>query len=141
MTKIIYPANAADWMASDEYNGLFLEVGTPTLYDRTGTVMIYFRPSVDFTGSFAVMGRPRNQPTTADDIGAPFVPVGYIAVNVDGAAVDRLYSSATISGPGIIEVPAHGLSIGLLVACTAGTCQLWFARLEGATPGNLVEAV
>lgn len=141
MTKIIYPANAADWTASQEYNGLFLEVGTSGTTDRTGVVVIQFVPDVDFVGEFAVMARPRNQPTTAADTGAPFLPVGYIAINVNGAAVDRLYSSALVTGAGIIEVPANGLSVGLLVSCTGGTCDLHFARITGATHGNLVEAL
>lgn len=141
MTKFIYPANATDWVASPEYDGLFLEVGNAAPQDHTGTVMIYFLPSVDYVGSFAVMGRPRGQSSSAADPGAPFLPVAYVAVNVDGAAVERLYSTALISAPGIIEVPAHGLSIGLLVSCTQGTCQLFFARLTGAAPGNLVTAV
>ena len=141
MTKIIYPATAAEWTASQEYNGLFLEVGNASPLDRTGVVVIHFVPDVDFVGEFAVLGRPRNQPATAADTGAPFVPVGYIAVNVNGAAVDRRYSQATVTGPGIIEVPANGLSVGLLVACSAGKCDLYFARLTGATHGNLVEAL
>lgn len=138
MTKIIYPANAASWVASQEYHGLFLELGDATSYDRTGTITVFFVPSVDFVGEFAVMGRPREQPTTAADTGAPFVAVGYIAVNVNGVAVNRLYSTATITQQGIIEVPANGMSVGLLVSCTAGTCKLYFGRVEGSTTGNLV---
>lgn len=138
MTKIIYPANAADWTASPEYDGLFLELGDATTYAQTGAVCVQFVPDVNFVGEFAVMGRPLNQPTTAADTGAPFVPVAYVAVNVNGAAVLRPYSTATITGPGIIEVPANGLSVGLLVSCTAGTCQLWMARLAGQIHGNLI---
>lgn len=138
MTKIIYPANAQDWTASAQYDGLFLELGGGPIFDQVGAVVVQFVPDVDFVGAFAVVGRPRDQSTSPSVAQAPFVPVPYIAVNTNGAAAERTLGSAPITQQGIIEVPANGLSVGLLVACTAGTCKLYMARLAGTVTTTTV---
>ena len=135
MTKIIYPANAADWTASPQYDNNILDLGNSGTWDAVGAVVVQFSPDVDFEGSFAVMGRARYQPELATTVA--FVPVPYIAVNVDGAAVLRTLTTDVITGPGIIEIPANGLAAGLAVLCSAGSCRLSIIRLAGTVNGNV----
>mgnify|MGYP001612339619 CR=1 FL=1 len=135
MTKIIFPANAADWLASPQYNNNILDLGNSGTWDAVGAVVVQFSPDVDFAGSFAVVGRVRYQSETTPQ--ASFIPVPYIAVNVDGAAVLRTLTTDVITGPGIIEIPANGLAAGLAVLCSAGSCRLSLVRLAGTVNGNV----
>ena len=131
MAKSIFPvAGSSSFTVTSEYDGDFIEFGDATPRDETGCVTIQFNPDVEFDGQFAVVARRKRTPNdSATD--APFLPVAYIAVNVNGAASLRPLSVAVISAPGLIEVPATGLSVGLLVACTAGKCTLYLGRHAG----------
>ena len=134
MPKNIFPVvNEPTFVATPEYEGNIVEFGGPSEAE-CGVVTVQFDPDVDFVGSFAVVGRWRKQ--SAQSVGAPFLPIGYISVNLNGVAVDRSHSHAVIDGPGMIEVPANGLSVGVMVSCSAGSCTLYLNRLAG-TPGSV----
>lgn len=139
MTKIIFPANAADWTASEQYDNNILDLGNSGTWDAVGAVVVQFSPDNGFVGSFAVVGRARYQPELSPTVA--FMPVPYVAVNVNGAAVLRTLTTDTITGPGIIEIPANGLSAGLAVLCSAGSCRLSIVRLSGTVNGNVPESV
>lgn len=135
MAKSIFPiAGSSSHVVTPEYHGDFLEFGDATPRDETGVVTVQFNPDVDFVGEFGVVARRKRTPNdSATD--APFLPVAYIAVNVNGASALRPLSLATITGPGLIEVPATGLSVGVLVSCTAGKCTLYLGRHAGTAVG------
>ena len=128
------PVNEPTFVATTEYDGDFVELGTGAADDEVGAVCIQFAPTIDFVGEFIVMGRNRKSP--AQSVTAPFLPIPYIRVNVANVASDRAISSATITTTGMIEVPANGLSVAVLMSCSAGSCTLYLTRLAG-TPGSL----
>lgn len=137
MPNHIFPANDSSMVVTPTYHGEFLEFGNAADHDVVGAVLVQFNPDEAFTGQFAVVGRARYQPSGADDSPLPLMPIAYIAVNVDGAANLRTLTTAVITGPGIIEIPANGLSVGIQVSCSAGTCTLGLVRLGGTVNGNV----
>lgn len=105
-------------------DGKIADMGPPSTGTIGGAYIIQFIPSEDFTGQFAVLGRVYGKPSVEDG-GAQFATIPYRAINTNGtAATSRDVVTAVITGPGIIEVPASGLSVGLLIACSAGSCTV-----------------
>ncbi len=90
---------------------------------RTGTFSVVFAPNPLFVGQFGVVGRPFGKP--ANDDGLPFQQIPYRRVTLGGTPSDRTIVSDPLTGAFIIEVPATGLVIGLLVACTQGGGTLY----------------
>ena len=131
MAKSIFPiAGSSSKVVTSEYHGDIIEFGDATPRDETGLVTVQFNPDVTFVGEFAVVARRKRTPNDSVT-DAPFLPVAYVAVNVDNVAVLRPLSVAVITGPGMIEIPATGLSVGVLVACSAGSCTLYLGRHAG----------
>jgi hypothetical protein len=97
----------------------------------SGAISVSFYPSFDFTGSFAVVGRPPGISTS--DTSVPWQAIPYRLVSLQDVASDYSFKSDTINTAAIIHVPANGLAVGLLVACSAGTTQLWIKPMYGAT--------
>lgn len=133
MSKTFFPIGRVFTIDSTN-NGDFGEFGPGAGSSEAGLVTVQFNPDVNFVGSFGVVARAMGQ--DAKDANAPFLPIPYIRVNVNGAASDRAVVSDVVTGPGIIEIPANGQSVGLLVGCEAGTCTVFPIRLAG-TPGSL----
>lgn len=103
-------------------NGNILDMGPASTPQMVGTFAVQFIPAADFIGTFAVVGRMSGQ--AAKDASAPFLPFPYRRVNVNGVASDRAIVDDVITGSGAIEIPSNGWSVGLLVACTAGSCKV-----------------
>lgn len=133
MSKTFFPIGRV-FVVDATNDGDFGEFGAGAGASEVGLVAVQFNPDVDFVGSFSVVGRAMGQ--DAKDADVPFLPIPYVRVNVNGAASDRAIVSAAITGPGIIEIPANGQSVGLLIGCSAGTCTVFPIRLAG-TPGSL----
>ena len=130
MAKNIFPvAGSAVFTATPEFDGTFVEFGPGTAQDECGVVVLQFAPDLDWVGQFIVMARRKGSP--ADEVTAPFIPVPYIEVNVNGAASDRHHTDAIVTSTGLIEVPAAGVSIAVLMSCSAGTCAVYISRLAG----------
>lgn len=112
-------------------NGDILPLGPAGTTSFVGTMGVQFAPSLDFVGSFQVLGKIMG--TAADN--APYVPIPYRRVTVvaGGSVVASDY--AMVSDPvvptAMIHVPSAGLSIALLITCSAGTCQVFSMDLQG----------
>lgn len=110
-----------------EQDGKILDLGPGTATSKSvGTVTVQFTPSLDWDGSFSVMGQSVNA-NTAD----PFIPIPYRPINVNGAASTYVLSSDPITGSGIIQIPSNGMRVGLLVGVNGGTCGLLVSRMDG----------
>jgi hypothetical protein len=92
-----------------------------------GCVQLQFNPSIDFQGSFGVMGKTQGVPEAQ----APYQSVPYYRVTVAGTAADYALVSDLVIPSAIIIVPANGLAIGLFVNCTVGSCQVTGWDLNG----------
>ncbi len=102
-------------------DGIF-DMGPAATSHGVGTFVIQFVMSVDFVGSIAVLGRVFG--VAAQEADAIFGPIPYRRVQVNGAASDYTIVSTAITQPGIIQIPANGLAIGLGVSCSAGSCDV-----------------
>lgn len=129
MTDNIYPVNTQVFTATTEFDGNFLEFGGPTPQGQVGVVTLQFTPDVDWDGQFVVMARAQGNDARVARV--PFVPVSYKRINVGGAVADRGYTADAITGIALIDVPTNAQSIGLLMSCMAGTCQIAISRAIG----------
>jgi hypothetical protein len=111
-------------------NGEIHEIG-PATTSGVATIMVEFAPSLDFNGQFIVMGKILGQ--AAADKGASLLPVPYRLVNQANNAAGYEMVSNPVNDAGIIQIPANGLSIGLLVACAQGFCDVLVYRLDGSS--------
>lgn len=109
--------------------------GTPS---STAVWSIQFNPSVDFVGTFYILGHVRTlgQPETITSPSGgsvtPFLTIPYRRVVMNGVASDWGIVSDPIVGASIIQVPSNGMSIGVSVACTAGSCDMVSYDVQGA---------
>lgn len=126
----IYPMDRVFKLTADN-NGDIAELGPGAPSGVTGAMVIQFSPSPDFVGGFAVVARAMGQAAKA--AGAALMPVPYRRVTVNNIASDYTMVADLVTGATIIQVPSNGLSIGLLVNCTAGSCQVFPWDLAGAS--------
>ena len=119
---------------STDDNGDFLEIGPAGTSSAGGVMVIQFIPSANAVYSVIIHGKVFGP--AAQDAAAPFMPIGYRRTTVNNvAALDPTLTADPITGPSTIQVPSNGISIALLVACSAGTCQVVSWNLQGAFPG------
>lgn len=111
-------------------NGDILDLGPAGTGGTVATYMIQFVASLNFIGQFGVMGRLYGTPSV-DVAGSQFASIPYRRVNVNGLASDYDMVTDVITGSGIIQVPANGLDVGLLVAISQGTCAIASLDLNG----------
>ena len=102
-------------------DGIF-DMGPAATSHGVGTMVIQFVMSENFVGSIAVLGRVFG--VAAQEADAMFGPIPYRRVQVNGAASDYTMVADAITQPGIIQIPANGLAIGLGVSCSAGSCDV-----------------
>lgn len=119
-----YTVTAAD-------DGVLLELGPAGTTGLVSTFTVNFNPALDWNGQFVVMGRPLG--VASDNANTPFVPIPYRIVSLNNSAQDYSMVSAAISGAALIQVPANGLSIALLTACSVGKCDLTSWDLQGSS--------
>lgn len=110
--------------------GVFLEVGPAGTPSATAVMVLQFDPTVDFSGTFAIMGKCLGQ--WAKDQNAPFLPIPYRRVNVASVASDYAIVTDQIAAAGLIHVPLSGLSLSLLPAISAGSCKVYVWDLQGS---------
>ncbi len=111
-------------------NGAIIEIGPP-ITTGVGTIMLQFAPSMDWSGQLEVMGKILGQ--DAQSKGAAFLPIPYRSIDQGNYAAGYEMISNPIGDTGIIQVPANGLSIGFLVACSAGLMDVFVYRLDGGS--------
>ncbi len=127
----IFPVAGPMFLVQPPQDGNILVVGNTQDENPSGAATLTFLPSQDFTGSFAIVGRPPGISTSNTSV--PWQAIPYRLVSLQDVASDYSFKSDTISVAAIIQVPANGLAVGVLVACSAGTAQLWIKLMEGAT--------
>ena len=100
---------------------------------RVGTWMVGFKPSEDFVGAFGVLGRPIIPPAANDLATAwTYQSIPYRRISLNGVASDYALVAVDVGGTAdLIQIPANALSIGLLIACTAGSCDVVSWDLNG----------
>lgn len=125
----IVPASNRFRLVTTADTGNLLEIGPASTPSSVGTWIIEFDPSLDFAGSFQVMGRVTGPEKTAGN--SPIVPVPYRKINVGGVASDYSIAADTITAVGIIQVPSNGLSISLLAQVGTGSCKIYSWDLQG----------
>lgn len=111
-------------------NGNFLFLGNAA-EGQVGAMCVQWVPDEQFTGALGVTSRIYGFPITDSGVPLGLVPVPYRRVNINGTASDYGFDTATLTGPSIINVPANGLAVALLVSCTAGTGWLYSWPLLG----------
>lgn len=115
-------------------HGKILCVGDSTP-DNTwvGGYAFDIRPSLDFAGSIAPVCRLGTREAGADDL--TFVAWPFRAFYLNGMPADGSMQpvGTAITGASSIVVPAPGQTVGLLIACTAGTCTVYNTSLTGPT--------
>jgi len=109
-------------------NGLIRPISPGGVNGTVGAVHLQFNPSVDFQGSFGVMGHT----TGVLEAIAPYQSVPYRRVTTLANAADYAMVSDLVIPAAIILVPANGLAIALFVNCTVGSCQVTGWDLNGA---------
>lgn len=110
-------------------NGNIIDLGPAGTTSMVSTMPIQFKASVDFAGTLGVVGRAVG-PAAAEHA-APFESIPYKRVNVGGIASDYAIVSDPITASGKIDVPANGMCIGLVVAISAGSCEVFPWDLQG----------
>lgn len=108
-------------------NGLIRPISSGGVNGTVGAVQLQFNPSLDFQGSFGVMGQTAGVASTI----APPESIPYRRVTVLGVAADRALVSDEVVPSAIILIPAEGLAVSLFVKCTAGSCQVTGWDLNG----------
>lgn len=111
-------------------NGDLFKLGNTSNEDDVGGWILTLVPTDgNFAGSFVVLGR--NAMKTASDNNAPFIPIPYRTVCTNNVAADYSFSAAPITGTSMVIVPAYGIAIAVLVACTAGSANLYSNPING----------
>ena len=124
-------ANAGrEYRVTTNDHGKFLFLGNAS-DGRVGTFTIQFAPDPggSWQGSFAVVARVYGKPASDNGVGFQSIPYRRVALN--GAASDRVLVSDVLTGSFIIEVPANGLVICLLVNAQAGFGTVYNWPLNG----------
>ena len=105
-------------------NGATLALGDASS-SRTSVKTIHWVPDADVVGDgFSLVARIYG--TQPDTNGTAFLPIPYRRVNLAGLASDRALVSDTLPMDGfLIEVPANGQTIALVVSCTFGAGCLY----------------
>lgn len=122
-----YPINQ-DYTVSQVDHGNILILGNTSLTDTAGAYRVTFYPGVNFVGSFGVVARPSGQVASTRQTG--FLETPYRRIYTDGVGQDYQLTTALLTGPWDIIVPANTAAIGLVVACTAGSGYLYKTALR-----------
>jgi hypothetical protein len=128
----IIKGNGPTFRVTTANNGDIVELGVGAT-GQVATLVIDFEPSLNWIGQFAVVGKSFGQ---AANPTASFKPVPYRLVNSANTAgrYEMLGGDTSlISDSACIQVPANGLSIALLVACSQGSMDINVYRMEGSS--------
>jgi len=96
-----------------------------------GTFCVHLFNSGGLGVSVVVKARSRLEQAYIDN--APFLPIPYLGLNVNGAVGDATtHGTAPLTTDSIILIPATGLQIALDVTYTAGTGKIYWVPTVGA---------
>ena len=125
-----YPIDR-DYRITATDNGNFLILGNSSGTDAVGGWHIQLNPDNASDVSIAVVARTMGK--NPSDQSVPFEPIPYRRVSLNNVASDYTLVSALLNGPCLIQVPANGLSVALLVSMTVGNCMLYSMPVVGST--------
>lgn len=125
----IIPASSRKFRVSTLNNGDILDFGPASNPSSVGTFTCQFIMSLDFVGGLIPMGRIFGP--AAKEAGAPFLQIPYRRVVTNALPSDFALVADPITAAGIIQVASNGLALGMLVACTAGYCDILTWDLAG----------
>jgi len=111
-------------------DGQLLELGDVNEVEG-GAWSVHFVPDASFTGAFIIMGRARGRGAAADGVG--YSPIPYRRISLNNVAQDYAIVQDIITNTAIIIVPAAGLSVAILVNCSAGFAFVYNHPISGAT--------
>lgn len=121
---------------ADNSNTLVLgNAGTPS---STAVWEIQFNPSLDFDGVFYLLGHvrqlatPSTQTSPSGGSVTPYLQIPYRRINMNGVPQDWAIVNDAIVGASIIQVPSNGMSIGVTVVCSRGTCDITSYDVQGS---------
>lgn len=128
----IFPADGRPFRVLPAQSGNILAYGNTSDVNPSGCWTFQFVANELSDAEFAVMGRS-NRISTADTT-VPWLPVPYRRVTINNVASDYALVSAVIApGATLIQVPANGMSIGLMPSITTGETLVLAQHAEGAT--------
>jgi hypothetical protein len=120
--------------STSDANGLFLLGNTDPDNALVGGYVIDFRMDQLWSGTIALTGRSGVHRAGFDDIAGlgnwPFRAFYLNGVPWDGSMLSG--SAALITATSAIIVPAPGITIGMVVGCSAGSCQMYYVPVTGA---------
>jgi|SRR5262252_2087604 len=95
-----------------------------------GTFSVHLYNMSGLGASAVVKARSRLEQAYSDN--APFLPIPYLALYLNGAVGAVTYQVAPLTADSIILIPATGLQIMLDVTYTGGTGRIYWCPCEGA---------
>jgi hypothetical protein len=96
-----------------------------------GAWAVHFVPDASFVGTLIVLGRARGRAADTDGVG--FAPIPYRRISLNNVAQDYAIVQDTITNTAIIQIPSAGLSVAILVNCSAGFGFVYNHPIAGAT--------
>lgn len=123
----IKPVSSRFYLVTTADQGDILEFGPAASAGNVGVFTFEFAPSLDFLGSFKVMGKVFGLAAAP----GPFLPIAYRRVNINALASDYAIVADDVVPAAIIQVPANGMKIAMLVTVTQGTCGIYSWDMQG----------
>lgn len=122
-------AGSRSYVLTSAANGQLIELGPAGTTQSVSTLMLQVNVDALWNGQFVVMGRTLG--AAADAANVPFEPIPYRRVSLNNVAQEYAIVSDAVGGNAILQIPANGMSIALLVAASAGMAQLVMWDLQG----------
>lgn len=127
----IFPVDNPKFRVLPAQDGMVAAFGNTSDENPSGAYTFQFVPDATFTGGFAVVGRTPGISTS--DTSVPWAAIPYRRISLADVASDYAFVGDQITGPALIQVPANGLAVGLLIACSAGFAMVYNKHMDGAT--------
>lgn len=118
-------------ISSANHGDLFKLGNVSNEQDVGGWTITVIATSGDFSGGVYIVGRQSG--TDAQSRSMPYLPVPFRQVCINNIAMSYSFDNALISASSIVQVPANGLALALLVSCTSGTADVYSTPLQGPT--------
>lgn len=114
-------------------DGNILVLGNSSGTDAVGGWLVHLVPDGSSDIEIAILGRITGK--VPSDESVAFIPIPYRRINLAGVVSDyaMVTTGVTVSGNSIIQIPANGLSVGLLVSTKTGTAKLYSMPVVGST--------
>lgn len=130
MSILTTKAGARRYTITGNNDGAIIEFGPAGSNGSVGTMTLQFKGSIGAAWNGALLGRVFG--VAADEVDMPFVPIPYRLVSLADVAQEGYpWSSDPISTDAIIQVPANGMSIAMLVGVSNGTIAVAGWDMDG----------